>query len=271
MRHGLRLIFPSVNDQVIPQVWSVVDSLVGGRGRRGDDHDQVVCGVGSWLRSSGSSCWWSETGLERQTPVTRRHRTVTWRCCRIWLYGIKHAAFGGANVAKLCQSLTCPQVRLRLLRAAWRPCSRGPALRAVMVVKAPGRWRLMGTRTFAASRSGGLVHAFPRSLIVHATPGFGHGRAARPATRWPSTAPLRRDRRPGQETGREAVHVSHRDRIQSSSWRAAVCSPSARRSKAKLLAEVRVSGWSSPSSCCRSVNARSNRGRAGLGSPRVCR
>ncbi len=29
--------------------------------------------------------------------------------------------------------LACPLVRLRLLRAAWRPCSRGPALRAAMV------------------------------------------------------------------------------------------------------------------------------------------
>jgi hypothetical protein len=42
-------------------------------------------------------------------------------------------------VAGLGQSLICPQGRHRLLRAAWRPCSRGPALRAATVATAPAR------------------------------------------------------------------------------------------------------------------------------------
>jgi hypothetical protein len=51
-------------------------------------------------------------------------------CCRIWLNGIKTAC-GGANVAESVVPLACPLGRSRLLRAAWRPCSRGPARRAL--------------------------------------------------------------------------------------------------------------------------------------------
>lgn len=43
---------------------------------------------------------------------------------------------GGAGVAGLCCFLACPPVRLRLLRAACRLCSRGPARRALVVVEA---------------------------------------------------------------------------------------------------------------------------------------
>ena len=50
--------------------------------------------------------------------------------CRIPLYGIKSAARGGAVVAESVLPLACPPGRSRLLRAAWRPCSRGPARRA---------------------------------------------------------------------------------------------------------------------------------------------
>jgi hypothetical protein len=49
--------------------------------------------------------------------------------CRIRLYRIK-AAYGGADVAESIAHLACPPVRSRVLRAAWRPCSRGPARRA---------------------------------------------------------------------------------------------------------------------------------------------
>ena len=41
------------------------------------------------------------------------------------LYEIKHAACGGAVVAESVVRLACPPGRSRLLRAAWRPCSRG--------------------------------------------------------------------------------------------------------------------------------------------------
>jgi hypothetical protein len=40
------------------------------------------------------------------------------------------AGYAGAGVGWLASFLACPPVRLRLLRAAWRPCSRGPARRA---------------------------------------------------------------------------------------------------------------------------------------------
>jgi hypothetical protein len=47
-------------------------------------------------------------------------------CCRIWLYEIKVPPT--ATRTWLSHRLTHPArlVRLRLLRAAWRPCSRGP-------------------------------------------------------------------------------------------------------------------------------------------------
>ncbi len=51
------------------------------------------------------------------------------------------------------RSLTCPQGRLRLLRAAWRPCSRGPALRAVMVAKVSPS-AAQGSFTGAGRRAG---------------------------------------------------------------------------------------------------------------------
>jgi hypothetical protein len=40
---------------------------------------------------------------------------------------------GGADVAEFVVLLACPPGRSRLLRAAWRPCSRGPARRALVV------------------------------------------------------------------------------------------------------------------------------------------
>jgi hypothetical protein len=46
-------------------------------------------------------------------------------CCRIPLYGIKHAACGGADVAKSVFLLGLSTGPIRVLRAAWRPCSRG--------------------------------------------------------------------------------------------------------------------------------------------------
>jgi hypothetical protein len=42
------------------------------------------------------------------------------------------AACGGAGVAESVALLTCPPDRSRLLRAAWRPCSRGSARRAAV-------------------------------------------------------------------------------------------------------------------------------------------
>jgi hypothetical protein len=49
-------------------------------------------------------------------------------CCRILLYGIKAPPVAGS-----VSLLACPPGRSRVLRAAWRPCSRGPARRAVAV------------------------------------------------------------------------------------------------------------------------------------------
>jgi len=43
------------------------------------------------------------------------------------------AGCAGAGVAGLRCFLACPAVRLRVLRAAWRPCSRGPDRRAAVV------------------------------------------------------------------------------------------------------------------------------------------
>jgi hypothetical protein len=40
---------------------------------------------------------------------------------------------GGAEVAESIVLLACPPGRSRLLRAAWRPCSRGSARRAAVV------------------------------------------------------------------------------------------------------------------------------------------
>jgi hypothetical protein len=51
--------------------------------------------------------------------------------------GVKHAACGGAGVAESAVSLACPLGRSRVLRAAWRPCSRGPAPRAEVVPATP--------------------------------------------------------------------------------------------------------------------------------------
>ncbi len=70
---------------------------------------------------------------DRQASATPCHTLITLRCCRIRLYGIKHAANGGADVADLVRHLACPPGRSRLLRAAWRPCSREPARRALVV------------------------------------------------------------------------------------------------------------------------------------------
>ena len=44
--------------------------------------------------------------------------------------GIKHAAYGGTDVAGSVYRLACPPGRSHVLRAAWRPCSRGPTRRA---------------------------------------------------------------------------------------------------------------------------------------------
>jgi len=48
------------------------------------------------------------------------------------------AGCAGADVAGMHASLACPLVRLRLLRAAWRPCSRGPDRRAAVVAVCGG-------------------------------------------------------------------------------------------------------------------------------------
>jgi hypothetical protein len=40
--------------------------------------------------------------------VSGRALSVTYLCCRIWLYGIKRAAVGGAGVAGSVGSLACP-------------------------------------------------------------------------------------------------------------------------------------------------------------------
>jgi hypothetical protein len=81
----------------------------------------------------------------------RRYRTAChttshscyFMCCRILLYRIKHAASGGADVAKSVSLLACPPGRSRSLRAAWRPCSRGPAQRAGEGRRV-ARWRRRG-------------------------------------------------------------------------------------------------------------------------------
>ena len=68
------------------------------------------------------------------SDVTKRHSMLRGVCCRVVLYGIKRAAYGGADVAELVVLLTCRSGRSRLLRAAWRPCSRGSARRACRLV-----------------------------------------------------------------------------------------------------------------------------------------
>ena len=62
-----------------------------------------------------------------------------------------------------------------------------------------------------------------------------------------------------------------RVRVSSSSARACSCSPSVRRSRARLLAEVRVSGWSSPRTRRRRVRVSSSSARACSYSPSVRR
>ena len=63
----------------------------------------------------------------------------------------------------------------------------------------------------------------------------------------PGNAPPRRDRRPGRGASRGVGQERRCDRTCSSNWRARSYSPSSRRSAARLLAERRVAGWSSPS------------------------
>src|SRR5947209_10875166 len=66
------------------------------------------------------------------TAITLCAQDSTTRC-RIILYGIKGAAGGDADVAGSVGLLACPPDRSRLLRAACRPCSRGPDWRAAVV------------------------------------------------------------------------------------------------------------------------------------------
>ncbi|MGC1732440.1 MAG: hypothetical protein WA731_07190, partial [Pseudonocardiaceae bacterium] len=47
---------------------------------------------------------------ETATSSIRRDNTLDCTfCCRIWLYEIKHAACGGADVAELVALLACPR------------------------------------------------------------------------------------------------------------------------------------------------------------------
>jgi hypothetical protein len=59
---------------------------------------------------------------------------------------LKRTACGGANLAESVIQLACPPGRSRLLRAAWRPCSRGPSLAGAVVdgYPNPRRWRGSG-------------------------------------------------------------------------------------------------------------------------------
>jgi hypothetical protein len=71
----------------------------------------------------------ADSNAKASAPPTAPRRQ---RCCRIPLYDDQGAACGGADVAEFVVLLACPPGRSRLLRAAWRPCSRGPARRAVV-------------------------------------------------------------------------------------------------------------------------------------------
>ncbi len=71
-------------------------------------------------------------------------------------------------------------------------------------------------------------------------------------------APPRRVQRPGRGADRGVGQDPRCDRIHSWSWRPRSCSPSARRSLARLLAEVRVWGWFSPSTRRRRVRVSSS-------------
>lgn len=66
---------------------------------------------------------YSRTG---HLPSHQSYTALDRVCCRIRLYGIKRAVQGGAVVAGPWTSPVCLAVRSRLLRAACRPCSRGP-------------------------------------------------------------------------------------------------------------------------------------------------
>lgn len=58
--------------------------------------------------------------------------SVTQRCCRICLYGIKSAGCAGAVVVGLGSSLASPLGPAPLAARGLRPCSRGPSRRAAV-------------------------------------------------------------------------------------------------------------------------------------------
>jgi len=62
-----------------------------------------------------------------------RHRVITRRCCRIGLYGICTPPAAAQTWLRSPFYSCARSGRSRLLRAAWRPCSRGPDRRAAVV------------------------------------------------------------------------------------------------------------------------------------------
>jgi hypothetical protein len=56
--------------------------------------------------------------------------TITYLWCRIWLYEIKAPPPATRTCLSSSSDSPARSVRTRSLRAAWRPCSRGPARRA---------------------------------------------------------------------------------------------------------------------------------------------
>jgi hypothetical protein len=74
------------------------------------------------------------------------------RRCRICLYWIEAAA-APQRTWLAAVLLACPLVRLRLLRAAWRPCLRGPSRRAAV----NRHWITNATRCAAVSLERSVV------------------------------------------------------------------------------------------------------------------
>ena len=74
------------------------------------------------------------------------------------------AATGGVDVGKSVITLVCPPGRSRVLRAACRPCSRGPAVRVMIIAKDARRWWLMARLTYVGTVRSGGHYALPMGL-----------------------------------------------------------------------------------------------------------
>ena len=173
---------------------------------------------------------------------------------------IKHAACGGTDVAGPVLRLACPPGRSRTLRAAWRPCSRGPARRAHRVASHRRPPRVPLPPCWSTPRSD-RHWSFPLIVSAAATvsrrlSAMASGSQCEPPPLAPTSRVAEIDHAPprwdhlGRQTHQLAVGTlgqAPRWRVtHSSSSRACWSSPNASRSRARLLAEIRVSGWFSP-------------------------